>query len=147
MATKTQGMPSRKPCALESAVSRFSRCPLAERRGCPCSWKALLPLSRFSPASASRCRSEGRVHVHCGAASGSAEQALFSQAITVRRPRVLYLAGGDGPSSQLLETLNRAQVDVEQQPSFPINPAGQSWGPILLGNYPGHPPAADEQEA
>src|ERR1700736_5154112 len=37
------------------------------------------------------------------AAGAGAQQELFSQAITVRRPRVLYIAGGDGPSAPLVE--------------------------------------------
>jgi Ca-activated chloride channel homolog len=80
-------------------------------------------------------------------ASGGVEESLFSQAVTVRRPRVLYLSGGEGPSPQLLETLKRADVDVEQQPSFPVNSAGESWDTVVLDNYPAHPLGPDEQAA
>ena len=37
--------------------------------------------------------------------SAGAEQVLFSQAVTVRQPRVLYVAGGRESSPPLLETL------------------------------------------
>jgi len=80
-------------------------------------------------------------------ASGGVEQELFSQAVTVRRPRVLYLAGSEGPSTQLLDTLNRAQVDVEQQPSFPLDSTGQRWDAVILDNYPDHTVNPDEQDA
>src|ERR1700731_2615615 len=43
--------------------------------------------------------------------SAGAEQVMFSQAVTVRRPRVLYVAGGHESSVPLLQTLKRAQVD------------------------------------
>ena len=52
------------------------------------------------------------VEVHLAAAG--IEQVLFSQAITVRRPRVLYIAGGEGAlPRRCLKLLKRAQVDVE----------------------------------
>ena len=80
-------------------------------------------------------------------AAGGIEQALFSQAVTVRHPRVLYIAGGEGPAAPLLETLKRAEVDVEQASAFPIDPNNQNWDAVLLDNYPDHPLAADEQDA
>jgi Ca-activated chloride channel family protein len=86
------------------------------------------------------------VEVHLGAAG--TEQILFSQAITVRRPRLLYISGGgEGPSEPLLETLKRAEVDVETAPSFPVDPKGLNWDAVVLDNYPDHPILADEQDA
>jgi len=85
------------------------------------------------------------VEVHLGAAG--IEQVLFSQAITVRRPRVLYIAGGEGPSEPLLETLKRAQVDVEPAAAFPVDPKGLNWDAVVLDNYPDHPLLAAEQDA
>jgi Ca-activated chloride channel family protein len=85
------------------------------------------------------------VEVHLGA--NGIEQVLFSQAITVRRPRVLYIPGGEGPSEPLLEILKRAQVDVESAVAFPVDPKGQNWDAVLLDNYPDHPLLADEQDA
>jgi Mg-chelatase subunit ChlD/uncharacterized membrane protein len=86
------------------------------------------------------------LEVHLGAAG--IDQPLFSQAVTVRHPRVLYISGGEGPAAPLLETLKRAQVDVEQQPAFPIDPsAWQKWDAVVIDNYPDHPLAADEHNA
>jgi Mg-chelatase subunit ChlD len=85
------------------------------------------------------------LEVHIAAAG--IEQALFSQAVTVRHPRVLYIAGGEGPSVPLLETLKRADVDVEQSPAFPIDPSKQDWDAVVLDNYPDHPLDAVEQNA
>ncbi len=59
--------------------------------------------------------------------SAGAEQVLFSQAVTVRRPRVLYVAGGNEFSPPLLKTLKLAQVDVETAAGFPVTPgAGEA---------------------
>jgi Ca-activated chloride channel homolog len=85
------------------------------------------------------------VEVHL-AASGM-EQVLFSQAITVRRPRVLYVAGGEGASEPLLETLKRAQVDVEPEQGFPVDPKQMNWDAVIFDNYPDHPLSPDEQDA
>jgi Ca-activated chloride channel homolog len=85
------------------------------------------------------------VEVHV-AASGI-EQVLFSQAITVRRPRVLYVAGGEGPSQPLLDTLKRGEVDVDSQPMFPLDAKEMNWDAVVFDNYPDHALAADEQEA
>jgi Ca-activated chloride channel family protein len=80
------------------------------------------------------------------AAGAGAQQELFSQAITVRRPRVLYIAGGDGPSAPLVETLKRAEVDVETAPAFPTAP-GRDWDAVLLDNYPEQPLSLEEDQA
>src|SRR5258708_30572885 len=53
--------------------------------------------------------------------SAGAEQVLFSQAVSVRRPRVLHVTGGHEASSPLLATLKRAQVDVETAAAYPVN--------------------------
>ncbi len=46
--------------------------------------------------------------------SAGAEQVLVSQAVTVRRPRVLYVAGGKETSAAAARyTLKRADVDLE----------------------------------
>ncbi|HWW52011.1 MAG TPA: VWA domain-containing protein [Verrucomicrobiae bacterium] len=74
------------------------------------------------------------------------EQELFSQAITVRRPRVLYVAGADAPSAPLLETLKLAEVDVETASVFPSAP-GRDWDAVLFDNYPEQPLSPEENEA
>jgi Ca-activated chloride channel family protein len=79
--------------------------------------------------------------------SAGAEQVLFSQAVTVRRPRVLYVAGGHESSTPLLETLKRAQVDVETAAAFPANHTARDWDAVLLDNYPDHDLPADEDAA
>ena len=56
-----------------------------------------------------------QVHV----SSAGAEQVLVSQAVTVRRPRVLYVSGGRETSAPLLDTLKHADVDVETATAFP----------------------------
>ena len=67
------------------------------------------------------------------------ERVLFSQAVTVRPPRVLYIAGGDGPSAQLLDTLKQAQVDLETAPAFPTEGAAvHDWDAVVLDDYPDH---------
>jgi Mg-chelatase subunit ChlD/uncharacterized membrane protein len=86
------------------------------------------------------------LEVHLGAAG--VDQPLFSQAVTVRHPRVLYISGPEGPAAPLLDTLKSAEVDVEQQASFPIDAnTWQKWDAVLIDNYPDHPLAADEQNA
>jgi Ca-activated chloride channel homolog len=79
--------------------------------------------------------------------SAGAEQVLFSQAVTVRRPRVLYVAGGHESSTPLLETLKRAQVDVETAAAFPVAHTARDWDAVLLDNYPDHDLPADEDAA
>jgi len=86
------------------------------------------------------------LEVHLSAAG--IDQPLFSQAVTVRHPRVLYISGAEGPAQPLLETLKRADVDVEQAPAFPIDPAAwQKWDAVLVDNYPDHPVTSEEQNA
>ena len=80
-------------------------------------------------------------------ASGGAEQVLLSRAITVRRPRVLYVAGGHETSVPLLETLKRADVDVETVTAFPVVHPGRDWDAVVLDNYPDHELAAEEDSA
>ena len=80
-------------------------------------------------------------------ASGSAEQVLLSRAIAVRRPHVLYVAGGNETSPPLLQTLKKADVDVESVTAFPVNRKGREWDAVLLDNYPDHELAADEDLA
>jgi uncharacterized membrane protein len=83
------------------------------------------------------------VHV----SSAGAEQILFSQAVTVRRPRVLYIAGGQESSAPLLQTLKQAQVDVETAPAFPVTHTARDWDAVLLDNYPDHDLPPDEDAA
>ncbi len=79
--------------------------------------------------------------------SEGAEQVLVSRAITVRRPHVLYVAGGHETSAPLLATLKQADVDVESVASFPVNRQARDWDAVLLDNYPDHELAADEDFA
>jgi len=79
--------------------------------------------------------------------SAGAEQVLFSQAVSVRRPRVLYVTGGHEASSPLLATLKRAQVDVEAAAAFPVNHGVRDWDAVLLDNYPDHELSPDEDAA
>jgi Ca-activated chloride channel homolog len=85
------------------------------------------------------------LEVHISAAG--AEQVLFSQAVTVRRPQVLYIAGGGQPSAALLKTLKQAQVDVKTASSFPVDSSSQNWDAVLLDNYPDHDLSAEEDAA
>ncbi len=79
--------------------------------------------------------------------SEGSEQVLVSRAITVRRPHVLYVAGGHETSAPLLETLKQADVDVESVATFPVNRPARDWDAVLLDNYPDHDLAADEDLA
>ncbi len=79
--------------------------------------------------------------------SAGAEQVLVSQAVTVRRPRVLYVSGGKETSAPLLETLKRADVDVEKVTAFPLRQPAKDWDSVLLDNYPDHELSADEDSA
>ena len=47
----------------------------------------------------------------------------------------------------MLETLKRAQVDVESAPAFPVTPGTREWDAVLLDNYPDHDLPADEDAA
>jgi Ca-activated chloride channel family protein len=78
---------------------------------------------------------------------GGAEQVLLSRAITVRKPHVLYVAGGQEKSAPLLETLKKADIDVETVTAFPVNRPARDWDAVLLDNYPDHELAADEDLA
>ncbi len=80
-------------------------------------------------------------------ASGTAEQVLVSQAVTVRSPHVLYISGGKETSAPLLQTLKRAEVDVEMATEFPVVHPGRDWDAVVLDNYPDHELAADEDQA
>ncbi|MCX6618079.1 MAG: VWA domain-containing protein [Acidobacteria bacterium] len=78
--------------------------------------------------------------------AGGEERTLFSQAITVRRPRVLYVSGGPEPPRYLPETLKRAQIDVELARVFPAPAPPERWDAVILDNYPDHVlPAAEHQ--
>jgi Ca-activated chloride channel family protein len=85
------------------------------------------------------------IEVHIS--SAGAEQVLFSQAVSVRRPRVLDVTGAHEPSAPLLATLKRAEVDVETAVSFPVNRGARDWDAVLLDNYPDHELSADEDAA
>ena len=79
--------------------------------------------------------------------SGGSEQVLVSRAVTVRKPHVLYISGGNETSAPLLDTLKQADVDVEKATSFPVNHPGKDWDAVVLDNYPDHDLAADEDLA
>ena len=79
--------------------------------------------------------------------SAGAEQVLVSQAVTVRRPHVLYVGGGHETSAPLLQTLKRAEVDVETATAFPLTHPDRDWDAVVLDNYPDHELGADEDLA
>jgi Ca-activated chloride channel homolog len=81
------------------------------------------------------------------AEAGGAQQILFSQAVSVRRPRVLYITGDLEPSAPLLKTLKEAQVDVETAPAFPTDRVKTSWDVVVLDNYPDQPLDPPEEGA
>jgi Ca-activated chloride channel family protein len=85
------------------------------------------------------------IQVHISGAG--AEQVLASQAITVRRPHILYVAGGHETSPPLLATLNKGQVDVEMATAFPVEHPGRDWDAVILDNYPDHTLALEEDAA
>jgi Ca-activated chloride channel family protein len=85
------------------------------------------------------------MEVHISAAG--AEQVLLSQAVTVRRPHVLYIGGGGRPSAALLKTLNEAQVDVKTATAFPTDSSSRNWDAVLLDNYPDHDLSPEEDAA
>jgi uncharacterized protein YegL len=74
-------------------------------------------------------------------------QPLFSQAIAVRKPHVLYVSGQDGPSDPLLKTLDEARVDVQKADSFPIDPLDANWDAAIFDDYPDQPLSAPEGAA
>jgi hypothetical protein len=80
------------------------------------------------------------IEVHIS--SAGAEQVLVSQRVTVRKPHVLYVAGGNETSAPLLDTLKQADVDVEMVTAFPVNHPTRDWDAVLLDNYPDHDLAA-----
>ena len=80
-------------------------------------------------------------------ASATAEQVLVSQAVTVRSPHVLYISGGKETSPPLLQTLKKAEVDVEMATEFPVVHPGRDWDAVVLDNYPDHELPADEDQA
>ena len=84
-----------------------------------------------------------QIHV----SSAGAEQILMSQAVTVRKPRVLYISGGRENSPPLLETLRRADVKVEIAQSFPVDHPAQDWDAVILDNYPDRYLGTNESEA
>jgi Ca-activated chloride channel homolog len=86
------------------------------------------------------------VEVHISSGAGN-EQLLASEAVTVRQPHVLYIAGGGESSAPLLATLKTAQIDVQAAKSFPTDPAQQGWDAVLLDNYPDHDLSAEESKA
>jgi Ca-activated chloride channel homolog len=75
-----------------------------------------------------------------------AEQILFTQAISVRQPRILYIFGGSGPSQPLLDSLQRAQIDVDRQTDFPSS-GKQDWDAVILDDYPLNQLSPDEETA
>ena len=91
-----------------------------------------------------------QVDVHVSA--NGMEQVLFSQAVNVRRPRILYVEGGlEGGSEPLMETLKRADVEIETATSFPTSVppgvAAPTWDAVLLDDYPDHPLSDQEYAA
>ncbi len=102
-----------------------------------------------------RFTGDGVSQVDVHVSSNGVEQQLFSQAITVRRPRVLYISGADGSSEPLLETLKRADVNVEMASAFPSNlpesgtgtQGAPEWDAVLLDNYPDHALSDEEYAA
>jgi Ca-activated chloride channel family protein len=85
--------------------------------------------------------------LHVSTEDGS-QQELFSQAITIRRPHVLYIfPKEDGPSQPLLDTLKRAQIDVQMLLAFPSAHDPQDWDAVLLDDYPDHSIPPEEEAA
>src|SRR5262249_18273529 len=71
----------------------------------------------------------------------------YSQAVTVRKPHVLYVSGQDGPSAPLLKTLDEAQVDVQSFNSFPIDAQEANFDAAILDDYPSQPLSPEEGAA
>ncbi len=76
-----------------------------------------------------------------------AQQPLYSQAIAVRKPRILYISGQDGPSDPLLKTLDEAQIEVQQADAFPQGPTNTNWDAVVLDDYPDQPLSLEEGAA
>ena len=81
------------------------------------------------------------------AEANGVQQVLFSQAVTVRRPRVLYITADLEPSAPLLKTLKEAEIDVETASAFPADNAKTTWDAVLLDNYPDQPLLPPEETA
>jgi Ca-activated chloride channel family protein len=81
------------------------------------------------------------------ASSVGVEQVLLSQAVTVRKPHILYVASARDISPPLLDTLKRADVEVELETSFPATPPGRDWDAVILDNYPNRTLQEDEDLA
>ncbi len=65
---------------------------------------------------------------------GDAGEAAFEQAITLRRPKVLFVnQDPEGAETHLLQTLAASQFDVTQVSSLPAGPL-DSWQVIVLNN-------------
>ena len=94
-----------------------------------------------------RITDSGVKNLEVVAEAGGVQQVLFSQAISVRRPRVLYITGDLDPSAPLLKTMNEAHVDVETAPSFPTNNRKMSWDAVVLDDYPDAPLSPAEEAA
>ena len=94
-----------------------------------------------------RMTDSGVKDLEIAAEAGGAEQVLFSQAVSVRRPRVLYITGDLEPSAPLLRTLKEAQVDVETAPAFPTDRTKTTWDALILDNYPDQPLDPPEESA
>jgi len=75
------------------------------------------------------------------------ERVLLSQAISVRRPRVLYVAGRGDSLRPLAEALRRSEVEIQLASSFPVEGAADRWDGTVLDNYPDHPLPAAEHRA
>ncbi len=98
---------------------------------------------------------EGRATVlDAAGAATAAERSLFSQAISVRPPRVLYVYGGGPPpvpgsggAAYLADTLRRAQVEVETATSFSAEAAADRWDAVIMDNYPDHRLSGGENQA
>lgn len=75
------------------------------------------------------------------------EKVLFSQAISVRRPALLYIAGGRESARHLTEALQRSEIAIETAGSFPTDAQPQRWDAVLLDNYPDHRLSAAEDAA
>ncbi len=85
------------------------------------------------------------IEVHL--ATADAEQVLFSRAVTVRLPHILYVTPTGESSSPLLDTLKRAHVDVQMTNAFPEEAPAGNWDAVVLDNYPDHELFPKEDEA
>jgi Ca-activated chloride channel homolog len=78
--------------------------------------------------------------------TGDSEHLLVARAITIHRPRVLYVSGADRPSEALLKTLKDADVDAEVRSELPAQLQNKDWDSVVLDDVAGRqlPPAAVE---